>query len=664
MAEKKVQIDIVIESAAAANSLRDIKTSLRDVNNELLKTEEGTAEYAKLANAAGKLKDKLGDLNDTLKTTQGSGLEKFKNSLSLIREGFTNLDPGKLSTGIKGATQAFGGLGKAILATGIGALVIGVGALIANFDKLKNVGGLVGKVFSGIGDIIDTVTTGLTKLSNSWGLTAIQTEKATEETLAYNKALQDVNLSIEEAAIEEKLLNGQITEGVAARQKAEEKKNKALADAEAEAEEVRAKYRGIAADKLTEAQKKELDQTLTLFEQKTTLAETQFSNDIKRIENNEKAKADATAKAQREAAEKLAKERAAEAKKKAEENQKEIDDFLEKSLDGAENNAKKLAELRRKIANESEKQKIDREEKEDLAEAERLFESEEGKLKIREFYAKKRKELEERTNQEIAEQEKESEDEQKAQRQKRVDSIKENIEKEIQLNLEKIDRIKEASQAGIDIINSLGQVVADNRAADLEVEATNLEANYQRRKEYIEKNVQDETQRAIQLNALDTEINNSRNQIERKKIELEKQGIKRERAIAIGEIALSTAIAISKAVAATSKTDPVTFALSLAANVGAVIATIAKANNALKKADAAYSAVGAGGGGGSTPLPSASTSTPEAQTPNAFALFGTGGNANNLGGPNGPQLIQAYVVESDISSVQRRVERFRTASEL
>lgn len=50
--------------------------------------------------------------------------------------------------------------------------------------------------------------------------------------------------------------------------------------------------------------------------------------------------------------------------------------------------------------------------------------------------------------------------------------------------------------------------------------------------------------------------------------------------------------------------------------------------------------------------------------PSSFSLFGTGGNANNLGGPNGPQLVQAYVVESDISSVQRRVERFRTASEL
>lgn len=227
-----------------------------------------------------------------------------------------------------------------------------------------------------------------------------------------------------------------------------------------------------------------------------------------------------------------------------------------------------------------------------------------------------------------------------------------------------IEQTQQIGQQTLDIFNQFGQIQAENRQTQLDVESTNLEAEYLRKKEFIEKNVADETQRALQLNALDTQINNSRNEIERRRIELEKQGIKRERNLAIAEIALSTAIAISKAVAATSKTDPVTFALSLAANVAAVVTTIAKANNALKKADAAYGAIGAGGGGGTAPLPSAATSTPAAQTPNAFALFGTGANANNLNQGQVPQLIQAFVVESDVTGVQRRVERFRTASEL
>jgi hypothetical protein len=82
-----------------------------------------------------------------------------------------------------------------------------------------------------------------------------------------------------------------------------------------------------------------------------------------------------------------------------------------------------------------------------------------------------------------------------------------------------------------------------------------------------------------------------------------------------------------------------------------------------------------GGGdksGASAPAPNlnisgggaASTSTNQV-VPSSFSLFGTGANANNLGfNNNQPQMIQAYVVESDVTGVQRRVERFRTASEL
>lgn len=630
MAEKKVQIDIVIESANAANSLKDIKQSLKDVNNELLKTEEGTAEYNKLASAAGKLKDKIGDLNDTLKTTQGSGFEKFKNSLSLVREGFTNLDPGKLKTGIQGATQAFGGLGKAIAATGIGLLVVGIVKLIQNFDELKKVGGLVGKVFTAIGDTINFIIDGLKEFSDTIGLTNFALAEATEAEEKYGQAIAETNQQIGEQRRKQLVLTGKLSEEEAARQNLKEKFVTDFLKIQAEA-------RQKIEEDSSEAGKKKIEEER---QAKIKLLQETYVSEVLTIKKGEKDKADAQAKAQSDAAKKLAED-----KKKLEEE----------------------------FSGENELERLNRQEKEKLAEAKRVRASEETFLNIRQEFFNRRLKLADDSEKKL---ETITTDALKGGVQTinsitsqvqpiTIDVITATAEEKLQAFAEKLSTaLTDYGQRTIDIFGQIGSIVADNRAADLELEATNLETDYQRKKEYIERNIQDETQRAIALNNLDVQINNSRNEIERRRIELEKKAIKRERNLAIAEIALSTAIAISKAVAATSKTDPVTFALSLAANVAGVIATIAKANSALKQADAAYGAIGAGGGGGAAPLPSAATSTPSAQTPNAFALFGTGANANNLGQGQIPQLIQAYVVESDVTGVQRRVERFRTASEL
>jgi chromosome segregation ATPase len=77
------------------------------------------------------------------------------------------------------SSKAFGGLGKAIIATGIGALVVGIGLLISNFDKIsekiKNllpsfqkieavisgIGNAISKVFQGNFDIIDNFKAGV-----------------------------------------------------------------------------------------------------------------------------------------------------------------------------------------------------------------------------------------------------------------------------------------------------------------------------------------------------------------------------------------------------------------------------------------------------------------------------------------------------------------------
>jgi hypothetical protein len=107
---------------------------------------------------------------------------------------------------------------------------------------------------------------------------------------------------------------------------------------------------------------------------------------------------------------------------------------------------------------------------------------------------------------------------------------------------------------------------------------------------------------------------------------------------------------------------------------GAIAAGIAIAGGlgrVAKIAATKFNSSGGGGGGGDTSqsIPAVGTTiaagaTPNvpSASPNSFALFGTAGSANNLGSQ--PQPLQAYVVESQITDVQDRLTRFRSAIEL
>ena len=641
---KEVQIDIVLKSADAANSLKDIKTALKEVNNEIINTKEGSAEFNKLTAAAGQLKDKVNDLNDSLKLTQGSGLERFKNSLGQIKEGLFNLDFGKVKAGIGGATQAFGGLGKAIVATGIGALVLLIVKLIQNFDELKKAGGLVGSVFTAIGAVVSTITDAIIGLSNAWGLTAIKNDEATDALKEYKKEAADLNSAIEDAVINQRLLNGEIDEGTAKRQLALEKVGRLERQAEADKDAaIKAAEEGD--EKLTEAA---IDNALRVFENSKKLIELQYTNELITITNGEAANAKAKADALKKANDDAAKKRAEEAKRIADEERKNLEiirKINEEFLRGEQDRLIKERDIKLNTI------------KGNTLEAERARE------KVIQEYAPKI----------FAASIKPIDDLKLTIKETPIPPLEVQVdtstgEENLQVFAEKLAQALQLyGQQTIDLFAGISGIIADNRASDLEVEATNLEARYERQKAFIEKNVKDEIDRANQLRNLDININNSRNQIERSRIELEKKGIKRQRNIALAEIALNTGIAIAKAVAAADKSNPVTFIATIATNVIAAIAAITKAKNALKQADAASAAIGAGGGAG-VDLPSASSATASAtsaaQVPNQFALFGTGGSSNNLGNQNQTQIIQAYVVESDITSVQRRVNRFRTASEL
>jgi len=150
MAKKEIALEIKIEAANSAKTLGEMKSSLKALVAEQQNVARGTKDWDRLSKAINDAEGKIGDLTDSFSTLKGSGIERASSSLSLLREGITNLDFEKVKIGL-------GGVKAALAATGIMLFVQGITALIQNFDELKESGGVIGTVFTKIGEGIDWV---------------------------------------------------------------------------------------------------------------------------------------------------------------------------------------------------------------------------------------------------------------------------------------------------------------------------------------------------------------------------------------------------------------------------------------------------------------------------------------------------------------------------
>ena len=167
------------ENNAATTSVKELRQELKAQKDIMLSAEEGTKEYNDaLQKAAGiqhTLKEQMEEVNasamdfgqiagNVVKATGGivagfqaakatmnlfgieneavlESLEKMQN-LMAITQAIPALDDGvkafkRLGLAIKGATAGMSGLKKALISTGLGALVVALGLIIANFDKIS-----------------------------------------------------------------------------------------------------------------------------------------------------------------------------------------------------------------------------------------------------------------------------------------------------------------------------------------------------------------------------------------------------------------------------------------------------------------------------------------------------------------------------------------------
>lgn len=179
-----------------AESTKSLRTKLKELKAQLANATD-PKDIEKLARAAGKLTDQIEDATDAAKVfASESKFEQIGNAFGSVVSKLRNLDfsgavaQSKLLVatsksltfkealgGVKDLGATLLNVGKSLLLNPIFLIGAAVTGIIANFDKLKNSGGIVGKVFTTIGEILGGVVDGMTDFANVIGLVDTETGK-------------------------------------------------------------------------------------------------------------------------------------------------------------------------------------------------------------------------------------------------------------------------------------------------------------------------------------------------------------------------------------------------------------------------------------------------------------------------------------------------------
>ncbi|RYY51489.1 MAG: hypothetical protein EOO06_00360 [Chitinophagaceae bacterium] len=210
--EIELKIQAAVDAGNSAKSLGDLKKSLKELNSLAVEYGDTNPEvFRKVAAEAGKVRDRLEDISEASNALKGEPIEKLGGSVNLLGDGLKNLDFGKatqgtklltstikdldfgtLTNGLKGFSKSFIDLGKAILTNPILLLGAVVLLIITKFDELKAAGGLLGKMFTALGEVVGFITDLIIKFTDALGLTNIEATKQTEKLIENKKREQEV----------------------------------------------------------------------------------------------------------------------------------------------------------------------------------------------------------------------------------------------------------------------------------------------------------------------------------------------------------------------------------------------------------------------------------------------------------------------------------------
>jgi len=606
---KTIEIDVLVNTADSANSLKDIKGSIKELQNAALAVGEGGEGFDKLTKKSAQLKDKLDDLKDSTMSLKGSGVEKLNSSIGFLSEGFKNADPGKLSIGMKG-------LGMAMKAIPIFLIIEGIKFLIENFDKLTKSGGLIGKVFGFIKDVIDSVIQAFKDLTDWLGLTNNAIEDNAEKTIeaaknagAATQARYDDEIKLAKAAGKETF-------------DLEIKKQKAIIEsASVQINALKKVYE--ANGNLTDAQTKQLEElvasihTAQIDIQVKTLENEKKTNETLDKSNKEaKDKAIAHSKKVNDERTKFAAEQQKLAAAALAEQQKNDAAELASTISLIEK-VKGLRNQQLSDLDESGKTKLAIQKAADDAEIEAMYEKSNRSTEAYQAMIDAKKIIDEQYKAEIEEvdkvaAEKKAEDDLKADEKKQKDH-----EKDIELANDKRNAEFEIAKQSTDSIQGLSDLVFSIKKANVEKGS------------------------AAELKAA-------------------KQQFKINKALAITSTVISTIQGVMNALSATSVIpEPFGTILKVATAVGVGVAgAVNVAKIAATQFEGGGSAAASTGGAAASGGGGAAPSAPSFAPPTFGANSGAGVNGINPsgGGSNGPGPQRVFVTQTDISNQNNRVE--------
>ena len=236
MADKKINIDILVNKAEAAQSVGDLRKAMKELAFAQEEVDKSSPDFEKLTGAINTVEGRIGDLGDAMRTFTGSGVERLTSSTNLLSDSFRTLDMDKMKVGLQGLkalpkalaaditglaskvsfanlnfktmgtsmkslgksgvgelTKSIISLGKAILTNPIlllGAIIIGLIAVVIAFkDKIKP----VKAIFDAIGQAIDVVIGALKAFSDAMGLTDFEGEESAKKSIdRYGKMTEAV----------------------------------------------------------------------------------------------------------------------------------------------------------------------------------------------------------------------------------------------------------------------------------------------------------------------------------------------------------------------------------------------------------------------------------------------------------------------------------------
>jgi hypothetical protein len=208
--KEQSKIDLLIDNAESVKSIKDLRKAYKDLQNAQLEFGEGTEEFKKAAIAAGSLRDRLDDVNDSIGSYNASPIENINNSFDDMKNKIFALDIdgaktafGNFGTNIINAGKSILGLGKglniatiaargfavALAATGLTLVIAAVAVLVNSFDDLSKAGGIVGKIFTDMNRDISNLKQVFLELSDFFGLID---KAALDSAEAQKNALRDL----------------------------------------------------------------------------------------------------------------------------------------------------------------------------------------------------------------------------------------------------------------------------------------------------------------------------------------------------------------------------------------------------------------------------------------------------------------------------------------